>query len=314
MFALRSQSLSACRAWCVGGCRRAATSAAAAGDGLDAARAKSSWTQDDFPQLLLDDQIGANGQHRALSSWAGLRSATSTALHRGKLDRYLWWRHAADARRRLSPHLPIREAEAEAATEVVLNCAKAGVDSPVYAAWVRAVSSPSSTFSVATVARAAQLLSRRQLKVHARFWRDGFPQLLQREPGSLDFKALAEVLMAYALRGQRCDHCVGTEEVLRLLEPQLHRPPTSHPSADAAARALVALRRLGRGGVRSFQRLWPYLEGRLGELEPLLLCGLAFSMARAFSGCGEEPCARAAELVRILSRVLGNDWLGPMGS
>ena len=55
-------------------------------------------------------------------------------------------------------------------------------------------------------------------------------------------------------------------------------------------------------------------QGRLGELEPLLLCGLAFSMARAFSGCGEEPCARAAELVRILSRVLGNDWLGPMGS
>lgn len=81
------------------------------------------------PELLLREPA-------ELSGWAALRCATSSALRRGKLDTYLWWRYAGDAQKLLTD----LDSEAVAdATEVVLNCARAHVEGTVYSAWLRAV-------------------------------------------------------------------------------------------------------------------------------------------------------------------------------
>ena len=65
------------------------------------------------------------------------------SLSRQNLDTHLWWRHAADARKRLlDGKSTIRSSEDAAdATAVILACARAKVEprTGVYASWIRAV-------------------------------------------------------------------------------------------------------------------------------------------------------------------------------
>ncbi|CAE7206032.1 NTPCR, partial [Symbiodinium pilosum] len=65
----------------------------------------------------------------SVDSWTALREAVELSLSRQNLDTHLWWRHAADARKRLlDGKSTIRSSEDAAdATAVILACARAKV-------------------------------------------------------------------------------------------------------------------------------------------------------------------------------------------
>ncbi|CAE7325321.1 NTPCR [Symbiodinium sp. CCMP2456] len=79
----------------------------------------------------------------AADTWSGLRATVEMTLSRGNLDTHLWWRHAADARKRLLEWKSTVQTSEDAidATAVIVSCARAEVEprTGVYASWIRAV-------------------------------------------------------------------------------------------------------------------------------------------------------------------------------
>jgi len=249
-------------------------------------------------ELLLHDPVPD------LSSWSGLRSATTTALHRGKLDTYLWWSYAKGARQQLlSWSSSISTvADAEDATEVVISCAKARVETHtgIYSSWTRAVGQSLSTESVLAchlgmVAETAAMLSRAGLLSEADgFWSRSFPRLVARMAHKCPVTHLPQAAVAYALG---CD--IGsavTPEVFEPLETQFIKAVPAAGVREAVL-FLWAVRRVGRQSSEVLQVVHPILEdqGHLSLLEPLLLCALAQNSQHL-------PATTAVNLLRSLGR------------
>ncbi|CAJ1329986.1 unnamed protein product [Effrenium voratum] len=242
------------------------------------------------PTTLFEDQFPANllDTGRAdRSSWSGLREATSTALHRGKLDTYLWWHFAGDARKRLMAKSVLSAQDGEDATAVVVACARARVESPgLYQAWAKAAEKPQ--FSAGIVASGAFFLSRAEvLPATPRLWHDVLPRTLAADAAAPDLAKAAAAYAAYAATSAREEAAVTARGVfaeLALSSAQL--------SATEAALALWAWSRLGAGagGAELLWQLWPKLEGRLGEIPPVLVASLAASCA-SFARLGTAATA-----------------------
>eukprot|EP00435_Cladocopium_sp_Y103_P008669 s2706_g2.t1 len=249
--------------------------------------------QESAPELLLHDPVPD------LSTWQGLRDATNTALHRGKLDRYLWWSYASQARQRLRN---AATEDAAAATEVVMACAKARVESHtgIYSAWMRAVirhgRSGAWSSQLGFVCGSAATLSRAQVlspEAQEEFWLTAFPHLITSDRW-IDNGAVVSAAAAFALAAPVSGDAWGAakEEVFEILESRLLEQPALLSAHDTAL-FLWAVRRVGRSSAELFRRLWHNLEGRLSELSPRLLCSLAHQL---------HDDSGAQQLLRSLSR------------
>ncbi|CAE7374386.1 NTPCR [Symbiodinium necroappetens] len=223
----------------------------------------------------------------ASDTWSGLRATVEMTLSRGNLDTHLWWRHAADARKRLLEWKSTVQTSEDAidATAVIVSCARAEVEprTGVYASWIRAVLASNARrharplFSVGEVSAAAAFLGKAgALPPDARFWHDGFPSIV-RVAGGLSSSEMAQATAAYACVSLSAAAGHAGHAVFDSVESQL---PFVEVSAHEAAVLIWAHRRCGRLSASMFRDLWVRsLDSRLSEVSPELLAALAHAMA-----------------------------------
>ncbi|CAE7260264.1 NTPCR [Symbiodinium sp. CCMP2592] len=272
------------------------------------------------PGALIDFEFigGALEPHRhardASDTWSGLRATVEMTLNRSNLDTHLWWRHAADARKRLLEWKSTVQTSEDAidATAVIVSCARAEVEprTGVYASWIRAVLASSGRyarrplFSLGEVSAAAAFLGKAgALPPDARFWHDGFPSII-RAAGGLSSSEMAQATAAYACISLSAAAGHAGEAVFDSVESQL---AFVEVSAHEAAVLIWAHRRCGRLCASRFRDLWVRsLDGRLSEVSTELLAALAHAMASVgLPGpmLSETKSATAAsQLLQSLSR------------
>ena len=245
------------------------------------------------PGALIDFEFidGALEPHRhardASDTWSGLRATVEMTLNRGNLDTHLWWRHAADARKRLLEWKSTVQTSEDAidATAVIVSCARAEVEprTGVYASWIRAVLASNGSryarpvFSLGEVSAAVAFLGKAgALPPDARFWHDGFPSIVG-AAGGLSSSEMAQATAAYACISLSAAAGHAGEAVFDSVESQL---AFVEISAHEAAVLVWAHRRCGRLSASTFRDLWVRsLDGRLSEVSPELLAALAHAMA-----------------------------------
>ena len=251
----------------------------------------------------------ARQSHESHETWISLREAVQLSLSRCNLDTFLWWRHAADARKRLlSWKSTVRTPEDAAdATAIIVSCARARVEprTGVYASWIRAVLAASSNtkplFSIGDVSAAAAFLGTTgALPADARFWYDGFPSVVSAGASSASASDLARAAAAYACISLSAAPGEAGETVFVQVESQL---PHVEVSAHDAAVFLWAQRRCGRLSTATVLDLWVgSLDGRLSELSPVLLAAVSHAVANAGLPALSAAKSPAAQLLRSLSR------------
>ena len=300
--------------------RRSASSQVQAEGAADVQNEKPSsrTSQRKGPGALIDFEFidRALESHRhardASDTWSGLRATVEMTLSRGNLDTHLWWRHAADARKRLLEWKSTVQTSEDAidATAVIVSCARAEVEprTGVYASWIRAVLASNARrharplFSVGEVSAAAAFLGKAgALPPDARFWHDGFPSIV-RVAGGLSSSEMAQATAAYACVSLSAAAGHAGHAVFDSVESQL---PFVEVSAHEAAVLIWAHRRCGRLSASMFRDLWVRsLDSRLSEVSPELLAALAHAMASVGLPMLSKAssAAPASQLLQSLSR------------
>ena len=204
------------------------------------------------------------------ATWAGLRTAAEWALRQGKLDTYLWWRYASDAKQRLAGNTRHGAAEASDAAGVVTACARARVEEStgLYAAWARALvqarAGGSAVVPAGRLAAAAQAFARARAQTEdAHFWQEWLPQAFLEASHAASSRDLADVAAAYAWAGLGGSQMLSAVKLVAMADEA--RWLGAGPSD--AARLLWAHQRCGRLSVALLRCLWaPALDGHLSEL------------------------------------------------
>ena len=260
---------------------------------------------------FIEGRLEQNEDTLGLASWTSLRRAVELSLSRSNLDTHLWWRHAADARKRLLEwKCTVRtHNDAVDATAVIVACARACVEprTGVYASWIRAVLASMATstarplFSCGEVSAAAAFLGQTgALPSDARFWHDGFPTVVRHQAAAASASDLAQAAAAYACVGLRAGPGAAGEAVFKQVESQLRHVEVS---AHDAAILLWAQRRCGRLSAQTVLDLWAQsLDGRLSELGSLHVAGVALAVSSVRLSTSSSTESPAAQLLRSLSQ------------
>lgn len=242
-------------------------------------RAASSARSDDVAVPAFDfNDIGARLEKEPTDTetWPGLRNAAQWALKQGKLDTYLWWRYAANARKLLRARAALRAGDIDDAVAVVAACARARVQpsTGVYTAWARALtrSSPEGCqASFGVLARTALAFAQASAQLEdSHFWTVWLPSALQARVYTCTAADLAMVAATYAIAQCLCSQVMEIIEQTVLSGYQTEGASWLRFEPRDAALLLWGHRQGGHLHALVFRQLWSCaLDQHLSELSPM---------------------------------------------